>query len=122
MALSRSGRAAPRPQKGAEKAAKRKKTAARRGQLARIERYEGMMREAEALLAAKTRSEEETAALQGLRAALSAYYAGEEWKRDFADDEAGRLPKDLPRGVLSEDGLYELLERLEEAGLEGEVS
>ena len=29
----------------------------------------------------------------------------------FADDEAGLLPKDLKRGVLSEDGLWNLLTR-----------
>ena len=41
---------------------------------------------------------------------LSAYYGSDEWKQDFADDEQGRLPKDLKRGVLSEDGLWNLLE------------
>lgn len=41
--------------------------------------------------------------------ALDAYYGSEEWKQDFADDEAGRLPKDLKRGVLSEDGIWNLL-------------
>lgn len=41
---------------------------------------------------------------------LAAYYGSDEWKQDFADDEAGLLPKDLKRGVLSEDGLWNLLE------------
>ena len=41
--------------------------------------------------------------------ALEDYYGSEEWKRDFADDEAGLLPKDLKRGVLSEDGIWNLL-------------
>ena len=40
---------------------------------------------------------------------LSSYYGGEEWRKDFADDEAGRLPADLKRGVLSEDAVYDLL-------------
>lgn len=43
-------------------------------------------------------------------AVLSAYYASNDWKQDFADDEAGRLPKNLKRGVLSEDGIWSLLE------------
>lgn len=43
-------------------------------------------------------------------AELAAYYGSDEWKQDFADDEAGLLPKDLKRGVLSEDGLWNLLE------------
>lgn len=40
---------------------------------------------------------------------LSAYYDSEDWKRDFADDEQGRLPQDLKRGVLSEDGIWNVL-------------
>ena len=40
---------------------------------------------------------------------LAEYYTSDEWKQDFADDEAGRLPKDLKRGVLSEDGIWNLL-------------
>ena len=42
-------------------------------------------------------------------AALSDYYGSDEWKQDFADDEAGLLPADLKRGVLSEDGIYDVL-------------
>ena len=30
-------------------------------------------------------------------------------RSDLADDEAGRFPKDLKRGVLSEDGIWNLL-------------
>ena len=40
---------------------------------------------------------------------LSEYYASDQWKQDFADDEAGLLPKDLKRGVLSEDGIWNVL-------------
>ena len=40
---------------------------------------------------------------------LAEYYGSDEWKQDFADDEAGLLPKDLKRGVLSEDGIWNLL-------------
>ena len=47
-------------------------------------------------------------------AVLSAYYASNDWKQDFADDEAGRLPKNLKRGVLSEDGIWNLLEEYRE--------
>ena len=46
---------------------------------------------------------------QEVIAVLSEYYSSEEWKQDYADDEAGLLPKDLKRGVLSEDGLWNLL-------------
>ena len=40
---------------------------------------------------------------------LSAYYGSEEWHADLAEDEAGNLPQDLKRGVLSEDGIYDVL-------------
>lgn len=42
-------------------------------------------------------------------AALNEYYGSDVWKQDLADDEAGRLPADLKRGVLSEDGIWNLL-------------
>ena len=41
--------------------------------------------------------------------ALSAYYEDSLWREDFEADEAGLLPPDLKRGVLSEDGVYNLL-------------
>ena len=48
------------------------------------------------------------AALEDIKT-LDEYYSSDEWKQDFADDEAGLLPKDLKRGVLSEDGIWNLL-------------
>ncbi len=44
---------------------------------------------------------------------LADYYSSDDWKRDFAADEAGLLPRDLKRGVLSEDGIYNLLEEFD---------
>ena len=41
--------------------------------------------------------------------ALSAYLDGPLWREDFEADEAGLLPQDLKRGVLSEDAVYDLL-------------
>ena len=40
---------------------------------------------------------------------LELYYTGGQWQKDFADDEAGRLPRDLRRGVLSEDAVFDFL-------------
>ena len=82
----------------------------RRAQIARIQKYEAMMDEALRLLDAGQTGAE----LAALIAQLEAYYTGPDWKRDYADDEAGKLPKDLKRGVLSQDGIYNLLERWEE--------
>ncbi len=41
---------------------------------------------------------------------LEAYYTSPAWRTDFEADEAGLLPPDLTRGVLREEGLYNLLE------------
>ena len=41
---------------------------------------------------------------------LSDYYSSPLWLQDFEDDEAGRLPANLKRGVLSEDAVYDLLD------------
>ena len=40
---------------------------------------------------------------------LERYYTGPEWKADFDADAAGDLPRDLKRGVLSEDGIDDVL-------------
>ena len=45
---------------------------------------------------------------------LSDYLGSEAWKADFAADEAGLLPAGLKRGVLSEDGIWNLLEEWRE--------
>lgn len=45
---------------------------------------------------------------------LDEYYSSQDWKDDYALDEEGLLPKDLKRGVLTEDGIYDALERNKE--------
>ena len=40
---------------------------------------------------------------------LSDYYGSDQWMQDYEDDEAGKLSKDLKRGVLSEDAVYDLI-------------
>ena len=42
---------------------------------------------------------------------LETYYTGKDWRNDLRLDEEGKLPEDLKRGVLSEDGIYDLLEK-----------
>ena len=48
--------------------------------------------------------------LPGLKE-LEAYYTSPEWQEDYAADEAGLLPEGLKRGVLSQDGISNLLDR-----------
>lgn len=45
---------------------------------------------------------------------LSAYYVCGDWLRDYELDEQGMLPQYLKRGVLSQDGLYDLLTEINE--------
>ena len=42
---------------------------------------------------------------------LEDYYTSPEWQEDYAADEAGLLPEGLKRGVLSQDGISDLLDR-----------
>ncbi len=41
---------------------------------------------------------------------LEAYYTSPQWKADFEMDERGEIPGDIKRGVLSEDGINDMLE------------
>ncbi len=54
-------------------------------------------------------------ALREAARTLSEYQTGGDWLRDYALDEQGLLPAELKRGVLSQDGLYDLLCRPEVA-------
>ncbi len=40
---------------------------------------------------------------------LMAYYENGQWLSDYLADDRGELPSDLKRGVLSQDGVYNLL-------------
>ena len=47
---------------------------------------------------------------------LDQYLGSPEWRADCHADEAGLLPEDLHRGVLSEDGIWNVLDRHREIG------
>ena len=44
---------------------------------------------------------------------LVEYYDGGQWLKDYEADEKGLFPNNLKRGVLSQDGLYNLLTALQ---------
>ena len=48
---------------------------------------------------------------------LDRYYSSEQWMKDYTADEEGRLPKDLKRGILAEDALFDLFEQEREIAL-----
>ncbi len=52
--------------------------------------------------------------LAQMLALLTDYYENGLWRSDFEADERGLIPPDLKRGVLSEDGIFNLLQKLEE--------
>ena len=81
--------------------------AKQRVQLERIKRMEQCFDKA--LAAMKDESAASLNAIKEDVAELSKYYGSDLWKQDFAADEAGQLPPDLKRGVLSEDGIWNLL-------------
>ena len=78
-------------------------------QLARIRKMERRLNRASAAVKRLEAALDKWEEAQEAIAALNEYYGSDLWKQDLADDEAGRLPVDLKRGVLSEDGIWNLL-------------
>ena len=83
-------------------------------QIERIKQMEMRMERAAKAVMELSAALENYEAVQEDIAALEQYYSNEAWKQDFAADEAGLLPADLKRGVLSEDGIWNLLSDVSE--------
>ena len=84
----------------------------------RITHMEGLLDKSTEVIGRLEQALEDFNALAPDIAELEAYYTSQQWRKDFEADEAGKLPKDLKRGVLSEDGIGNVLEdykRLKEA-------
>ena len=77
----------------------------------RISDMEAILDRATELMDGVDKAVEEYEAYQSEISKLESYYTGQQWKDDYAADEECRLPSDLKRGVLSEDGVYNMLER-----------
>ena len=80
----------------------------------RIEEMEKHFERASEVVDRLSSTLDEYAKVQDSIKALESYYGSKEWKKDFRDDEKGLLPPDLKRGVLSEDGIWNLLEEVQE--------
>ena len=78
-------------------------------QLERIKYYEAILNEGEEALRDFNRALDRLIALKPKIKELDNYYQGDERMKDVMDDEEGRLPLDLARGVLAEDYAYDLL-------------
>lgn len=77
-------------------------------QIERIEHFEKIFDETSEAVAELSAALEKYAAVQGKYFDLMNYYSGD-WIKDYEDDENGKIPKDLKRGVLSQDGVYDLI-------------
>ena len=79
-------------------------------QIELIKEMEGRLERAAAAVMDMSAALDKYEAVQEDIKALRKYYDSRQWKQDYADDEAGQLPADLKRGVLSDDGIWNLLE------------
>ena len=78
-------------------------------QIERIQHFEMLLDRVAPILGNLTEALDAFDGIQDDVKELAAYYEDDDWREDFEADEAGRLPKDLKRGVLSEDGIYDVL-------------
>lgn len=74
------------------------------GSIGRVMHMEKCMERVEAALACGSLH-----SAQRQLAALRTYMDSGQWLRDYEADARGEFPKGMKRGVLSEDGLYDLL-------------
>ena len=79
-------------------------------QIERIERMEQNLERATDALRALNDALDEYETVQEALQELDTYYGSDTWKQDFSDDEQGKFPNTLKRGVLSEDAIWNVLE------------
>ena len=82
--------------------------------LTNLMEMEAIYRKADAVLKALETDILELQHMQDDLKKLSDYYGSKKWREDFEKDERGLYPQELSRGVLSEDGVYNLLEHNKE--------
>ena len=79
-------------------------------QIERIKTMEEHLNKAEAAVKALSDALDlYTEAMESIET-IDDYLVSDEWQQDFDDSEAGRLPKDLKCGVLSEDGIWNVVD------------
>ena len=81
----------------------------KKARIERISMMEDRYDEISRVLAALDEAVDEYEDFKSELDALRDYMDSGQWKDDYEADEAGQIPSDLKRGVLSEDGLYNLL-------------
>ena len=75
----------------------------------RIKYMEQLFEKARSVIYDNNANKKDLSAIQSVICTLADYQNSGLWLSDYAADENSELPKDLKRGVLSQDGLYNLL-------------
>ena len=75
----------------------------------RVSKMESMFDDVSNVMSNLDDALEEYAGIKDKIDELNVYLESGQWQKDFEADEKGLIPKDMKRGVLSEDGLYDLL-------------
>ena len=86
-------------------------------QIERIKQMEQCLDEVSAAVRNLSVALEQYEAVREAIRMLDEYLGRRQWKQDCKADEAGKLPKDLKRGVLSEDGIWNVLEECRQADI-----
>ena len=81
--------------------------------IARVQKMEGYLDEILEFIKKHPYEIKQDEKIQGMWKELIDYYENGQWLADYECDERGELPKDLKRGVLAEDTLYNLLTEIE---------
>lgn len=75
----------------------------------RVQQMEGLFDMVSEVFRKDSQKLYEDSVYKEMLAQLAAYLDSGDWLHDYEMDEQGLLPKDLKRGVLSQDALYDLL-------------
>lgn len=82
--------------------------------ISRVEEYESKLDRVTMALSEMYAALDEYQRVKGDLDDLREYLDNGQWRKDYEADERGDLPKDLKRGVLTEDAIWDLLEREKE--------
>lgn len=77
----------------------------------RIRRMEAILDEANQAIDEYHKALDRLNSMQKKIRQLEAYYTKGQWLKDYEYDEKGKLPADLKRGVLSQDAVFNMLEK-----------
>lgn len=78
-------------------------------QIERINKYEYILNNSNQIIKNLEKTINDLNNIQSDIKSLNDYYGSNEWYKDIDDDKLGLLPKDINKGILSEDAIYNLL-------------